>query len=127
MSPPQDGVVERYHSIHKMCQPPFAAPDSVDATITPQPSKHLSVNPPPSYRCAPGLSAHLHAGVPGVLGHLAKGAWFAGAAGIELHYILALAAFVLSIWRFVEIACLRGNTGPNKYGSNPLSLRADRG
>lgn len=44
-----------------------------------------------------------------------------------LHHILALAAFVLPIWRFVEIGCLRGNAGPNKYGSNPLSLRAARG
>jgi uncharacterized membrane protein YhaH (DUF805 family) len=36
--------------------------------------------------------------VPGVLGQLAKGAWFAGAAGTGLHYVLALAGFALSIW-----------------------------
>ena len=65
--------------------------------------------------------------VPGVLGHLAKGAWFAGAAGMGLHYILALAGFALSIWGFVEIGCLRGNAGSNKYGSNPLSVRTARG
>jgi uncharacterized membrane protein YhaH (DUF805 family) len=65
--------------------------------------------------------------VPGVLGHLAKAAWFAGAAGMGLHYMLALAGFALSIWGFVEIGCLRGNAAPNRCGSNPLSLRAARG
>jgi uncharacterized membrane protein YhaH (DUF805 family) len=59
--------------------------------------------------------------VPGVLGHLAKTAWFAGATGTALQHILALAAFALSIWGFVEIGCLRGTTGPNRYGSNPLA------
>jgi hypothetical protein len=43
-----------------------------------------------------------------------------------LHYILALAGFVLSIWGFIEFGCLRGNAGSNKYRSNPLSLRAGR-
>jgi hypothetical protein len=43
-----------------------------------------------------------------------------------LHYILALAGFVLSIRGFVEFGCLRGNAGSNKYCSNPLSLRAAR-
>jgi uncharacterized membrane protein YhaH (DUF805 family) len=65
--------------------------------------------------------------VPGVLGQLAKGAWFGGAAGNGLHYVLALAGFVLSIWGFVEIGCLRGTAGPNNYGSNPLSVHAARG
>jgi uncharacterized membrane protein YhaH (DUF805 family) len=65
--------------------------------------------------------------VPGVLGQLAKGAWFVGAAGTGLHYVLALAGFALSIWGFVEIGCLRGTAGPNKYGSNPLSAHAARG
>jgi uncharacterized membrane protein YhaH (DUF805 family) len=40
-------------------------------------------------------------------------------------YILALAAFALSIWEVVEIGCLRDTAGPNKYGSNPL-LQAKR-
>ena len=65
--------------------------------------------------------------VPGVLGQLAKGAWLAGVAGTGLHYVLALAGFALSIWVFVEIGCLRGNTGPNRYGSKPLSVHAARG
>jgi uncharacterized membrane protein YhaH (DUF805 family) len=65
--------------------------------------------------------------VPGVLGHLAKGAWPAAAAGTGLHYVLALAGFALSIWGFVEIGCLRGNAGPNKYGSNPFFVHVGRG
>jgi uncharacterized membrane protein YhaH (DUF805 family) len=65
-------------------------------------------------------------GVPGVLGHFAKAAWFAGAAGTGLHYILALASFALSTWGFIEIGCLRGTVGSNKYGPNPLSLHSAR-
>jgi uncharacterized membrane protein YhaH (DUF805 family) len=60
-------------------------------------------------------------GVPALLGQFAKAAWIAGAAGTALHYILALAGFALTIWGFVEIGCLRGTAGPNKYGSNPLA------
>jgi uncharacterized membrane protein YhaH (DUF805 family) len=55
--------------------------------------------------------------MPGVLGHFAKAAWFAGGAGMALHYVLALASFALTIWGFVEIGCLGGTAGPNKYGS----------
>ena len=65
--------------------------------------------------------------IPGILGHLAKGAWYAEAAAMGLHYILALAAFALSIWGFVEIGCLRGSAEPNRYGANPLSPRVARG
>ena len=61
--------------------------------------------------------------VPGVLGQSAKGTWVAGGAGMGLHYILALAGFALSIWGFIEIGCLSGNAGSNRYGSNPLPLR----
>ena len=45
----------------------------------------------------------------------------------RLRYVLVLAGFALSIWGFGEIGCLRGNAGPNKYGSNPLSAHAARG
>jgi uncharacterized membrane protein YhaH (DUF805 family) len=58
--------------------------------------------------------------VPGLLGQLAKTAWFAGAAGIALHYILVVAGFALTIWGFVEIGCLRGTAGLNTYGTDPL-------
>jgi uncharacterized membrane protein YhaH (DUF805 family) len=63
--------------------------------------------------------------VPGVLGQFAKAAWFAGAAGTVLDYILALAGFALTIWGFVEIGCLRGTAGSNTYGPDPL-VRAER-
>jgi uncharacterized membrane protein YhaH (DUF805 family) len=57
---------------------------------------------------------------PAMLGPLTKAAWSAGAAAVALHYILALAAFALTIWGFVEIGCLRGTDGSNEYGPNPL-------
>src|SRR3984957_12335205 len=59
--------------------------------------------------------------LPGVLGQIAKLAWFDGTVGPELHYILALAAFALTIWGFVEIGCLRGSAGVNSYGPDPLA------
>ena len=66
-------------------------------------------------------------GLPAVLGHLGNhlenAVWFAGAAGTLLQYLLALAAFALSIWGFVEIGCLRGSDGSNKYGPDPLAGR----
>jgi uncharacterized membrane protein YhaH (DUF805 family) len=64
---------------------------------------------------------------PGVLGQLAKTAWFAESAGTVLHYILALASFALTIWGFVEIGCLRGTAGSNTYGPDPLLQSKRRG
>jgi uncharacterized membrane protein YhaH (DUF805 family) len=64
--------------------------------------------------------------LPSLLGHLAKTAWLAGAVGSALQFILASAAFALSIWGFVEIGCLRGTTGQNRYGSNPLAARRSK-
>ena len=61
--------------------------------------------------------------VPGVLGQSAKSVWIAGAAGTVLHYILALSAFALTIWGFVEIGYLRGTAGSNAYGPDPLLQR----
>lgn len=34
--------------------------------------------------------------------------------------VLLLVAFAIYIWGFVEIGCLKGTTGPNKYGPDPL-------
>jgi uncharacterized membrane protein YhaH (DUF805 family) len=65
--------------------------------------------------------------VPGLLNQLAKTTWFAGTAGTVLHYILALAAFALTIWGFVEIGCLRGTAGSNTYGSDPRLRAKQRG
>jgi len=58
--------------------------------------------------------------VPGVLGQFAEAGWFGGMAGMVMHYVLALAAFALTIWGFVEIGCLRGTAGSNTYGPDPL-------
>jgi uncharacterized membrane protein YhaH (DUF805 family) len=57
---------------------------------------------------------------PGVLGQFAEAVWIGGAAGMVLHYMLALSAFALTIWGFVEIGCLRGTAGANAYGPDPL-------
>ena len=34
--------------------------------------------------------------------------------------VLAIASFAISVWGFVEIACLKGTTGPSSYGPDPL-------
>jgi hypothetical protein len=47
------------------------------------------------------------------------------AAAPALQYALALAAFALTIWGFVEIGCLRGTSGSNTHGPDPL-VRANR-
>ena len=58
--------------------------------------------------------------MPGALGHLA------GAVDSALQYVLALVALAFSIWGFVEIGCLRGTAGPNRYGASPLVRRTAR-
>jgi uncharacterized membrane protein YhaH (DUF805 family) len=35
-------------------------------------------------------------------------------------FILYLVSFAITIWAFVELACLRGTIGPNRYGPDPL-------
>jgi uncharacterized membrane protein YhaH (DUF805 family) len=67
-------------------------------------------------------------GLPAALGGLTEAARLAGLAGTLLYYvlnILSLVSFALTVWGFVEIGCLRGTAGPNKYGANPL-LQAKR-
>jgi uncharacterized membrane protein YhaH (DUF805 family) len=39
----------------------------------------------------------------------------------DLSAIFSLAAFAISIWAFVELGCLRGTQGPNRYGPDPLA------
>jgi uncharacterized membrane protein YhaH (DUF805 family) len=58
---------------------------------------------------------------PGVLGKFAGSAWFSGAAGLVPNYVMTLASFMLTIWGFVEIGCLRGTAGSNTYGRDPQS------
>jgi uncharacterized membrane protein YhaH (DUF805 family) len=36
-------------------------------------------------------------------------------------FLFSLASFAISIWAFVELGCLRGTVGPNKYGPDPLA------
>ena len=35
--------------------------------------------------------------------------------------ILHLISFAITVWAFVELGCLRGTIGPNRYGPDPLS------
>jgi len=35
--------------------------------------------------------------------------------------VLELGAFVLCLWGFVELLCLRGTRGPNRFGPDPLA------
>jgi uncharacterized membrane protein YhaH (DUF805 family) len=35
-------------------------------------------------------------------------------------FIILLAAAAIAIWGFVELGCLRGTPGPNRYGADPL-------
>src|SRR6266566_2393644 len=38
--------------------------------------------------------------------------------------ILHIISFGISVWAFVELGCLRGTVGPNRYGPDPLSAPA---
>ena len=38
--------------------------------------------------------------------------------------VLGLAAFAIGVWAFVELGCLRGTIGPNRYGPDPLEPTA---
>ncbi len=65
--------------------------------------------------------------LPGALGQIAEATWFAGAASAVLHYVFAVAASALTIWGFVELGCLRGTAGSNRYGPDPLLQVKRRG
>jgi uncharacterized membrane protein YhaH (DUF805 family) len=49
----------------------------------------------------------------------------AGAALGTFGVVLSLVGAAISIWGFVEIGCLKGTTGPNKYGPDPLPAEPD--
>ena len=38
--------------------------------------------------------------------------------------ILHLISFGITVWAFVELGCLRGTIGPNRYGPDPLNAPA---
>lgn len=54
------------------------------------------------------------------LGPSILGSWPTAAPDLGGGFILALAAGALGIWAFVELGCLRGTSGPNRYGPDPL-------
>jgi uncharacterized membrane protein YhaH (DUF805 family) len=39
-------------------------------------------------------------------------------------FIFSIAGAAVGIWGFVELACLKGTTGPNPYGADPLAAVA---
>jgi uncharacterized membrane protein YhaH (DUF805 family) len=48
------------------------------------------------------------------------------ATSMILSLVAFVVAFVLSVWGFVELACLRGTVGQNRYGPDPLWPAAER-
>jgi uncharacterized membrane protein YhaH (DUF805 family) len=42
---------------------------------------------------------------------------------IVIGWLAMVVAIVLALWAFVELACLRGSIGPNRYGPDPLEGR----
>lgn len=41
-----------------------------------------------------------------------------------LYYLIALLLFVVGIWYFVDLGCLKGAAGTNEYGADPLGAVA---
>ena len=39
----------------------------------------------------------------------------------DVSIILHLASFAITVWAFVELGCLRGTVGPNRFGPDPLA------
>jgi uncharacterized membrane protein YhaH (DUF805 family) len=67
---------------------------------------------------APGVLAYF-AVILGVTGNVALGA--ASDWALLLFRICLAAAFAVGIWAFVELGCLRGTVGYNRYGPDPLA------
>ena len=53
---------------------------------------------------------------------IAKGA---GPEAAAFPALFALLSLPISIWAFVEMGCLKGSTGPNRYGDDPLQPAAE--
>ena len=41
-------------------------------------------------------------------------------------WVLNAIIFVVALWFFVELGCLRGTVGPNRYGPDPLAAAPAR-
>jgi uncharacterized membrane protein YhaH (DUF805 family) len=39
----------------------------------------------------------------------------------DVGFVLHLASFAITVWAFVELGCLRGTVGPNRFGPDPLA------
>jgi uncharacterized membrane protein YhaH (DUF805 family) len=63
--------------------------------------------------------------VPAMLAQIGDLLPFTGTTATALEKILALSAYALMLWGFVEIGFLRGTAGENSYGPDPLA-RAGR-
>jgi len=66
--------------------------------------------------------------VPGVLVALALllGIWGVASqsmGSMATASVLCLVAFGIGVWAFVELGCLRGTIGPNRYGPDPLEVQ----
>jgi uncharacterized membrane protein YhaH (DUF805 family) len=44
--------------------------------------------------------------------------------GAPVMFVTSLISFGISIWAFVELGCLRGTRGPNRFGPDPLEAAA---
>jgi uncharacterized membrane protein YhaH (DUF805 family) len=59
---------------------------------------------------------------PSVLSAAARGYGYEG--GLVLPILLHLAALAIAVWAFIELGCLRGTPGPNRFGPDPLATPA---
>ena len=50
--------------------------------------------------------------------HAQFGDWLRGS-GFE--FLVGLAVLIASVWGFVEMSCLKGTSGPNRFGAHPLA------
>jgi uncharacterized membrane protein YhaH (DUF805 family) len=57
--------------------------------------------------------------VGGFLG-IAEGSLSAG----SMAFLFSLAGIAVLLWAFIELGCLRGTAGPNRYGPDPLASPA---
>jgi uncharacterized membrane protein YhaH (DUF805 family) len=44
--------------------------------------------------------------------------------GTVVGTIFSLASLAIVVWSIVELGCLKGDTGPNQYGPDPLGAPA---
>jgi uncharacterized membrane protein YhaH (DUF805 family) len=54
------------------------------------------------------------------LGPSILGGWQTATPDLAGGFIFSLAAAAIAIWGFVELGCLPGTPGPNRYGPDPL-------